>query len=317
MFSKFGREPREPKPTVNINALVERYQVIANKIANFTDPMTDEFHYYTGAAGRVTDLTDRLLQDVNNSKLWNRFSEFRQNIETALGNIASIESVIITQFREPETIQKQALEFTGLQHETNFRGGTYTMYSMMTRHLKSLQSPHYDDDEAIKQLVAFRILASIRVDKGLLSSIMKDIATGAITDKKNLGTALNKIMTGCEAMGKAARDVSEPYWEEVGRRVDERKRKNQEYRRQHQNKPPPFEQEFHAKKTPSYFDVLGVADTANDDEIKKAYHKQVRAVHPDLNPNDSEATNKTKTVIEAYAVLKDPETRERYLRGLK
>lgn len=61
-----------------------------------------------------------------------------------------------------------------------------------------------------------------------------------------------------------------------------------------------------------YYEVLGVQKGASDDEIKKAFRKQAKKYHPDLNPGDKEAEAKFKEVNEAYEVLSNKEKRQRY-----
>ncbi len=61
-----------------------------------------------------------------------------------------------------------------------------------------------------------------------------------------------------------------------------------------------------------YYEVLGVAKTATDDEIKKAYRKLAMKYHPDRNPGDKEAEEKFKEAAEAYDVLSDKDKRARY-----
>jgi len=61
-----------------------------------------------------------------------------------------------------------------------------------------------------------------------------------------------------------------------------------------------------------YYDVLGVQKGCSDDELKKAYRKQAKQYHPDLNPNDKTAEAKFKEVSEAYEVLSDADKKSRY-----
>ncbi|MEI8073624.1 MAG: J domain-containing protein [Bacteroidota bacterium] len=61
-----------------------------------------------------------------------------------------------------------------------------------------------------------------------------------------------------------------------------------------------------------YYEVLGINKNANDDDIKKAYRKLARKLHPDLNPNDKDAHAKFQKINEANEVLSDPEKRKKY-----
>ena len=61
-----------------------------------------------------------------------------------------------------------------------------------------------------------------------------------------------------------------------------------------------------------YYEVLGVAKTATDAEIKKAYRTLAVKHHPDKNPGDEHAEDKFKECAEAYAVLSDPQKRAQY-----
>lgn len=61
-----------------------------------------------------------------------------------------------------------------------------------------------------------------------------------------------------------------------------------------------------------YYEVLGVAKNAGEDELKKAYRKLAKKYHPDVNPGNKEAEEKFKELNEAYGVLSDPQKRQQY-----
>ena len=61
-----------------------------------------------------------------------------------------------------------------------------------------------------------------------------------------------------------------------------------------------------------YYKILGVDKNASSDDIKKAYRKLARKLHPDLNPGDKDANKKFQEINEANEVLADPEKRAKY-----
>lgn len=61
-----------------------------------------------------------------------------------------------------------------------------------------------------------------------------------------------------------------------------------------------------------YYEVLGVSNTASQDEIKKAYRKLALKYHPDRNPGDKDAEESFKEAAEAYSVVGDENKRARY-----
>ncbi len=61
-----------------------------------------------------------------------------------------------------------------------------------------------------------------------------------------------------------------------------------------------------------YYEILGVDRKADEKVIKSAYRKLARKYHPDLNKDDKEAESKFKEISEAYAVLTNPEAKQKY-----
>lgn len=61
-----------------------------------------------------------------------------------------------------------------------------------------------------------------------------------------------------------------------------------------------------------YYEILGLARDANKAEVKTAFRRLARELHPDVNNHDPEAEDKFKQAAEAYEVLSDPERRRVY-----
>jgi DnaJ-class molecular chaperone len=63
------------------------------------------------------------------------------------------------------------------------------------------------------------------------------------------------------------------------------------------------------------YKILGVAPTATDEEIKKAYRKLAKQHHPDVNPGKADAERKFKEISAAYRLIENEEAREKYRQG--
>ena len=73
-----------------------------------------------------------------------------------------------------------------------------------------------------------------------------------------------------------------------------------------------YSKHYQTMSTQDYYETLGVARSASDDEIKKAYRKLAMKYHPDRNPDNKEAEEKFKEVQKAYDTLSDKEKRAMY-----
>src|SRR5687767_3400661 len=62
----------------------------------------------------------------------------------------------------------------------------------------------------------------------------------------------------------------------------------------------------------NYYAILGIPATATQEEIKLAYRKLAKKLHPDINPGNAHIEEKFKEVSEAYNTLCDEETRRKY-----
>ena len=63
------------------------------------------------------------------------------------------------------------------------------------------------------------------------------------------------------------------------------------------------------------YETLGVAPTASQDDIRKAYRKAAKETHPDLNPGKPEAESRFKEINAAYDIIGDADKRKRYDAG--
>ncbi|VEL30553.1 unnamed protein product, partial [Protopolystoma xenopodis] len=62
----------------------------------------------------------------------------------------------------------------------------------------------------------------------------------------------------------------------------------------------------------SFYELLGVSESATNVEIKKAYRKLSLSMHPDKNSEDPDAHDKFRQLVSIYEILKDEELRQKY-----
>jgi len=61
-----------------------------------------------------------------------------------------------------------------------------------------------------------------------------------------------------------------------------------------------------------FYQILGVSDSASQDDIKKAYRRLAKQYHPDANPNNPQAAERFKEISEAHSILADADKRKHY-----
>ncbi len=66
------------------------------------------------------------------------------------------------------------------------------------------------------------------------------------------------------------------------------------------------------QRVTDYYELLGVGADASTDDIKRAYRRLARQLHPDVNRDDPQAEERFKEVSKAYSVLSDPDKRRQY-----
>lgn len=64
--------------------------------------------------------------------------------------------------------------------------------------------------------------------------------------------------------------------------------------------------------TENLYRVLGVAESATEEELKNAYRRLAKKYHPDAHPSDAACEKKFQAVNEAYSILGDPQKRKKY-----
>jgi|SRR6185437_1080751 len=63
--------------------------------------------------------------------------------------------------------------------------------------------------------------------------------------------------------------------------------------------------------------ILGIEINSNDKQVKSAYRKLAKKLHPDLNPGDIEGEERFKKIVNAYEILSDPDKKKAYDQKLK
>lgn len=61
-----------------------------------------------------------------------------------------------------------------------------------------------------------------------------------------------------------------------------------------------------------YYEILGITEQANEEQIKQAYRRLAKKYHPDLNPDNPDAEARFKDIVEAYETLGDIDKRREY-----
>ena len=158
--------------------------------------------------------------------------------------------------------------------------------------------------------------------KGFVKGLGTGVVSAVALPVMGVGVGVYQVARGVANSGEALRSAKE------GKVWDKEKREWYYYfmekemqeileieaEREGKNKPQegtPLRDERKVKDS-EYYDLLQVATNATQSEIKKAYYKEARKVHPDKNPDDPEAADKFQKLGHAYQVLSNEESRKNY-----
>src|SRR5665811_464169 len=86
-------------------------------------------------------------------------------------------------------------------------------------------------------------------------------------------------------------------------------------RRRRNRRPPTQSAELNGAAVKDPYEILGTARTASPEDIRKAYRRLAKKLHPDLNPGNKESEERFKEVAGAYDLLSDPVKRQRFDSG--
>lgn len=70
-------------------------------------------------------------------------------------------------------------------------------------------------------------------------------------------------------------------------------------------------------KSADYYQLLGISRSASQEALRHAFRKLVADSHPDHNPDDAQAHERTRQLIEAYKILSDPDSKRKYDASLR